>query len=165
MEKEIIIKPIYRFKDFTSPLINKIFKSWGIWFVFFLAFLMLIFNIIFFFDNSIYTNESIPTINIIIPLLVFIIFPFSFYFGLKKNYNNNKILKEKTTVIYTKDGIKTIGESYNNFIQWSQINYIKEHKTFFLFKNTNGQESYLNKNFFSQKKLNDFKTLIKNLGY
>lgn len=168
MEKEIIIYPKYNFKEFCLPIKQKILKSWSTYFIVSIAIIMLFFDIVFWFnlyDRSLFNSDKLPIFNIIFPFMILLILPFLGYFLLKKQFNSNYILKEKTTVKYSLQGIDTKGESYQINTEWDKIKDIKEYKSFFSFKNINGQTSYLPKSFFSSDDLNRFKLLIKEIGY
>ncbi|AOW18453.1 hypothetical protein LPB03_13750 [Polaribacter vadi] len=164
MEKEIKIKVNYSFKDFILPVKQKIFKSWGTWLVLLMASGMLIFNILYVFNKSIY-ESGIPTTNIIFPLIVFLIFPFGFYIGLKKSFDKNYLLKEETIIVYNNKGISSSSKSVQFFTEWNKIKSIKEYKKYFVLKNISGLDSYINKSFFTIEELNEFKLLIKSLNF
>lgn len=163
MDKEITIKINYTFSDYVLPAKQKILKSWGTWIVILMAIGMLVFNIIHIFNGSIYDKE-IPLTNIVFPLVVFLIFPLSFYFGLRKSFNKNFLLKEETTVLYNKKGMLSSSKSVQSFIEWDKIKSIKEHKKYFVLKNISGLDSYLNKSFFTNNQLKNFKLLIDSLN-
>lgn len=165
MEKEIVIHPKYTFKEFVLPIKQKLLGSFGFYLVVIIALGMLVFDIVFLFDNSIFENQKIPFLNIVLPIMVFIVFPLFFYFALRKSFRNNYLLKEETTVTYNLDGINTQGESYLSFVTWDKIKSIKEHRKYFNFKNIDGQDSVLPKTFFSDEKLEKFKLLIKELKF
>ncbi|MFK8060843.1 MAG: YcxB family protein [Polaribacter sp.] len=164
MEKEITITVKYTFKEFILPVKQKIFKSWGTWIVILMASGMVVFNIIYIFDKSILEKE-IPIINIIFPAIVFLIFPLAFYFILKKSFNKNYLLREETTATYNKKGMASRSKSVQTFTEWDKIKKIKEHKKYFVLSNISGLDSYLNKSFFTDEELNDFKLLIKDLNF
>ena len=164
MSENIIIKPVYSFKDYILPVKHILLKSWGVRIVIFIAFIMLFLDIYYFFDNSIFAKD-IPTLNIALPLVVFLLTPVTLYFGLNRSFEKNYLIKEDTTVTYNKKGINTKGETYEVFTEWSKIKTIKTYNKYFYFINVNGLKSTLHKDFFNETELNDFIALIKNKGF
>ncbi len=163
MNNEIVIKPNYTLKEYLNFTYKNLFSKWGIKLVFVIALFMLVFDLVYLFQTSnlVSFSNGIPIFNIILPILVFIIFPSSIYLMLKKAVQKQK--EEEIHFIFNSNYFRIKKELSDVKKPWTSYKSIVETENYFLVKQNNHQTDFFPKRFFSEQQLVDFKELIQKL--
>jgi YcxB-like protein len=161
MEKEIIIKPSFAFKDYFKVYLYLYFNRLP-----FKILLVLISSIISF-NVYLLISEQIPlkeifTSSFIIILVSPIIMIFVVYRYTKKILSNKK-LKENISIHFNENYIEDIGESFNVKYFWEDIKKIVEKKKWFLIYVDQSASKVIRKSDLKDNQYNELKQLFNSL--
>lgn len=165
MDKEIIIKPKYTLKEYLRFVFTNKFNSFVFKFIIAIAFLMLIFDFLFWFnliERSVFKN-GLPTMNIVFPFLIFLGYPTIIYFTTKKSFNNNFRLKEDFSIIFNSEYFQEKGETFDVKTPWKNLKLVSEDKNNFLIKHSKPLTSFYPKRFFTNQQIIEFRELIRSV--
>lgn len=165
MDKEIIIKPKYTFKEYLKFVFINRFNTFTFKIVIIIAFIMLIFDFLYWLnliDKSIF-QDGLPSFNIIFPLLVFLILPILIFSSTKKSFNNNFRLKEDFSIIFNSEYFQEKGETFDVKTPWKNLKLVSENKNNFLIKHSKQLTSFYPKRFFTNQQIIEFRKLIRSI--
>ena len=137
MEKKIIVKPSFVFKDYFKAYLYLQSRKTSFIIVSIAISIIIILNLINFYLNDI-SAEEIFSSSFIFILFFPILIIFSVYRYTKKILSNPK-LEENITIHFNKDYIEDVGESFNMKYYWKDLKKITEKSDWFLI--------YVEKNF------------------
>jgi hypothetical protein len=163
MTEQIILSPKFTLQDSLKFFYTFLFKSWGAKFAIAIIGLVGVSDLLYFFnilDKELYYPNGISTLNIILPIVTFFVLPITFYYSLKKQFENNYRLKENIKIIIDSNSMNVKGESFNTETPWDKVEAIIEKKSMFLIKQGKIKYGYLMKSYFNQEQLKDFKDII-----
>ena len=163
MDNGIVIKPNYTLKEYLHFTYKNLFSKWSTKLIVIIALLMVVLDLVYLFQTSnlVPFSNGIPIFNIILPVLVFIIFPSSMYLMLKKAVQKQK--DEEILFIFNSDYFRIKKELSDVKKPWTSYKSIVETENYFLVKQNNYQTDFFPKRFFSGQQLIDFKELIQKL--
>lgn len=162
MDKEIVIKPHFVFKDYFKVYLYLFFckKLFKVILVFYL-FLFLIF--IFHFGISNLNLSELVSSSYLFLILFPIALVFTIYKYTKKTLSNTK-LKENINIKINNESIEDIGETFNIKYFWKDIFKIEEKKDWFLIYVTKDMAKVIRKADLKNNQYNELKELFSSLN-
>lgn len=154
----MIIKAEISKKEYIKLLFGLAYKKPVMWFLIFVAFIMLAW-IITYYNHLLRVPE--PTYYQFVTLgLITIVQPLVIFFTIKKNYNSSNHLKERLLIGFGDQSIRITGDSFYMELTWSKIYKVVELEKWFLIYQNNLSAVLVPVASFENEQLSTFKELL-----
>jgi hypothetical protein len=161
MEKEIVIKPHFVFKDYFKVYLYLFFGKMIFKLIFIFYFILIL---TFIYDYGI---RSLNLIELASSSYLLLIFPIALIFAIyrytKKTLSNKK-LKEKITIRFNIEYLEDVGETFNMKYFWKDIFKLVEKKEWFLIYVTKDVAKVIRKADLKDNQYNELKELFNSLN-
>ncbi|MEG0848848.1 MAG: YcxB family protein [Flavobacterium sp.] len=161
MEKEIIVKPSFTFKDYFKANLYIYLTRPAFIIISVVVFLIILVNVTNIFSNEV-NLKDIFTSSFVFILLYPLLIIYSIYRHTKRIFKNPR-LNENLSIHFNENYMEEVGDSFNMKFFWKDLKKITEKKDWFLIYLEKNSAKVLNKSDLKNNQYNELKQLFNSI--